>query len=215
MARYTGPVCRICRREGLKLYLKGDRCLSPKCPIVQRQPVKNFPPGQHGQKRPRRPSEYGVQLREKQKLRKMYGIGERQFRRHFEKAERRGGVTGENLIKILETRLDNVVYRLGFADSRKQARQLVRHGHFTVNGRKTNIPSFIVRPGDEIAVRPQSREREYFKVVTETIGTKAFPGWLARDDANLSGRVLSVPQRAKVAIPPLNDQLVVEYSSRR
>jgi small subunit ribosomal protein S4 len=214
MARYTGPVCRICRREGLKLYLKGDRCLSPKCPIVQRQPMRNFPPGQHGQKRTRRPSEYGLQLREKQKSRKMYGVLEGQFRRHFVEAERRGGVTGENLLQILEMRLDNVVYRLGFADSRKQARQIVRHGHFTVNGRKTNIPSFIVKPEDLIAVRTQSREREYFKIVAETIGSKQTPDWLTREVENLNGRVVSAPTRDQIEIPPVNEQLVVEFYSR-
>lgn len=214
MARYTGPVCRICRREGLKLYLKGDRCLSPKCPIVQRQPMRNFPPGQHGQKRSRRPSEYGIQLREKQKIRKMYGVLEGQFRRHFGEAVRRGGVTGENLLQILEMRLDNVVYRLGFADSRKQARQIVRHGHFTVNGRKTNIPSFIVKPEDVVGVRPQSREREYFKIVAETAGSKQVPDWLTRDMDNLNGRVVSTPTRDQIEIPPLNEQLVVEFYSR-
>jgi small subunit ribosomal protein S4 len=214
MARYTGPVCRICRREGLKLYLKGDRCLSPKCPIVQRQPMRNFPPGQHGQKRSRRPSEYGIQLREKQKIRKMYGVLEGQFRRHFGEAERRGGVTGENLLQILEMRLDNVVYRLGFADSRKQARQIVRHGHFTVNGRKTNIPSFIVKPEDLVAVRSQSREREYFKIVAETAGTKQVPDWMTRELENLSGRILSTPTRDQIEIPPVNEQLVVEFYSR-
>ncbi len=214
MARYTGPVCRICRREGLKLYLKGERCLSPKCPIVQRQPMRNFPPGQHGQKRSRRPSEYGIQLREKQKIRKMYGVLEGQFRRHFTEAVRRGGVTGENLLQILEMRLDNVVYRLGFADSRKQARQIVRHGHFTVNGRKTNIPSFIVKPEDVIAVRAQSREREYFKIVAETAGSKQVPDWMTRDMDNLSGRIVSVPARDQIEIPPLNEQLVVEFYSR-
>src|SRR5262245_44209464 len=160
MARYTGPVCRLCRREGMKLYLKGARCDGPKCPIVPLQPARarNFPPGQHGQRRTRRPSEYGLQLREKQKVRRFYGVLETQFRKLFEEAERRGGVTGDNLLQILESRLDNVVYRMGFADSRKQARQLVRHGHFHVNGRKTNIPSFLVRPGDEIKVRPESRK---------------------------------------------------------
>ena len=214
MARYTGPVCRICRREGMKLFLKGERCFGPKCPIVQRQPAKNFPPGQHGQKRTRRPSEYGLQLREKQKIRRMYGIMERQFRRHFEEAERRGGVTGENLLQILEMRLDNVVYRLGFADSRAQARQLVRHGHFTVNGRKTNIPSFIVKPGDVVAVRPQSREREYFKIVAETAGSKQVPEWISRDMESLSGRIINAPTPDQIERPPFNEQLVVEFYSR-
>jgi small subunit ribosomal protein S4 len=176
--------------------------------------MRNFPPGQHGQKRTRRPSEYGIQLREKQKIRKMYGVLEGQFRRHFSEAERRGGVTGENLLQILETRLDNVVYRLGFADSRKQARQIVRHGHFTVNGRKTNIPSFIVKAEDVVAVRKQSREREYFKIVVETAGSKQVPDWLTRDMETLSGRVVSAPARDQIEIPPLNEQLVVEFYSR-
>jgi small subunit ribosomal protein S4 len=214
MARYTGPVCRICRREGLKLYLKGERCFSPKCPIVQRQPAKNFPPGQHGTKRTRRPSEFGLQLREKQKIRRMYGVMERQFKQHFEEAERRDGVTGENLLRILEMRLDNVVYRLNFAGSRKQARQLVRHGHFVVNGRKTNIPSFIVRPEDVIAVRPQSRELEYFRVLAEIAGSMSPPEWMSRDLPELSGRVLNAPTREQIEIPPVNEQLIVEYYSR-
>ncbi len=215
MGRYTGPVCRLCRREGMKLYLKGERCLGPKCPIVKRQPNKNYPPGQHGQKRTRRPSEYALQLREKQRLKRVYGILERQFRGHFEEAERRPGLTGENLLQILERRLDNVVYRLGFADSRRQARQLVTHGHFLVNGRKTDIPSYLVRPGDIIAVRPESREREYFKVVQETARSKAVPAWLTRDLETMSGRVVSLPTPDQIEIPPINTQLVVEYYSRR
>ncbi len=215
MGRYTGPVCRLCRREGMKLYLKGERCLGPKCPIVKRQPNKNYPPGQHGQKRTRRPSEYALQLREKQRLKRVYGILERQFRRHFEEAERRPGLTGENLLQILERRLDNVVYRLGFADSRRQARQLVTHGHFLVNGRKTDIPSYLVRPGDIIAVRPESRDREYFKVVQETAQSKAVPAWLTRDLETMSGRVVSLPTPDQIEIPPINTQLVVEYYSRR
>jgi len=215
MGRYTGPVCRLCRREGMKLYLKGERCLGPKCPIVKRQPNRNYPPGQHGQKRTRRPSEYALQLREKQRLKRLYGILERQFRRHFEEAERRPGLTGENLLQILERRLDNVVYRLGFADSRRQARQLVTHGHFLVNGRKTDIPSYLVRPGDIIAVRPQSREREYFKVVQETAQSKPVPAWLTRDLETMSGRVVSLPTPDQIDIPPINTQLVVEYYSRR
>ena len=199
----------------MKLYLKGERCLGPKCPIVKRQPNKNYPPGQHGQKRTRRPSEYALQLREKQRLKRLYGILERQFRRHFEEAERRPGLTGDNLLQILERRLDNVVYRLGFADSRRQARQLVTHGHFLVNGRKTDIPSYLVRPGDIIAVRPQSREREYFKVVQETAQSKPVPGWLTRDLETMSGRVVSLPTPDQIDIPPINTQLVVEYYSRR
>ena len=214
MARYTGPVCRLCRREGMKLYLKGARCDSPKCPIVQRQPAKNFPPGQHGQKRTRRPSEFGLQLREKQKVRRFYGVLETQFRKHFAEAERRGGVTGDNLLQILESRLDNVVYRMGFADSRKQARQLVRHGHFVVNGRKTNIPSFLVKAGDEVAVRPQSRSRDYFKDFQEVLETKQAPDWIRMDNANLSGRILSLPAREQIHVPAFNEALIVEHYSR-
>ena len=214
MARYTGPVCRLCRREGMKLYLKGERCLGPKCPIVQRNPQRNFPPGMHGQKRTRRPSEFGLQWREKQKVRRFYGVMEKQFAKHFEDATRQPGVTGENLLRILEMRLDNVVYRLGFADSRKQARQIVRHGHFYVNGRKTDIPSCQTRPGDEISVRPQSRDKEYFKVVAEVLRTRQAPGWLTLDPVAMSGRVVTPPTRDQIDMPPINEQLVIEFYSR-
>ena len=214
MARYTGPVCRLCRREGMKLYLKGARCDGPKCPIVKRQPAKNFPPGQHGQRRTRRPSEFGLQLREKQKVRRFYGVMESQFHKHFVEAERRGGVTGDNLLQILESRLDNVVYRMGFADSRRQARQLVRHGHFTVNGRKTNIPSFLVKPGDVVAVRTQSRGREYFTDYSEVLNTRRAPDWMTVDSNTLSGRVLSLPARDQIEVPAFNEALVVEHYSR-
>lgn len=214
MARYTGPVCRLCRREGLKLYLKGARCDGPKCPIVKRQPAKNFPPGQHGQRRTRRPSEFGLQLREKQKVRRFYGVMESQFHKHFMEAERRGGVTGDNLLQILESRLDNVVYRMGFADSRRQARQLVRHGHFTVNGRKTNIPSFLVKPGDVVAVRTQSRNRTYFTDYGEVLNTRRAPDWMTVDSNTLSGRVLNLPGRDQIEVPSFNEALVVEHYSR-
>ncbi len=214
MARYTGPVCRLCRREGMKLYLKGARCEGPKCPIVKRQPAKNFPPGQHGQRRTRRPSEFGLQLREKQKVRRFYGVMESQFHKHFVEAERRGGVTGDNLLQILESRLDNVVYRMGFADSRRQARQLVRHGHFTVNGRKTNIPSFLVKPGDVVAVRTQSRGREYFTDYSEVLNTRRAPDWMTVDSNTLSGRVLNLPARDQIEVPAFNEALVVEHYSR-
>jgi len=214
MARYTGPVCRLCRREGLKLYLKGARCDGPKCPITQRQPAKNFPPGQHGQRRTRRPSEFGLQLREKQKVRRFYGVMEGQFRKHFHEAERKGGVTGDNLLQILESRLDNVVYRMGFADSRKQARQLVRHGHFMVNGRKTNIPSFLVRAADTITVRPESRKREYFSTIGDVLQSKRAPEWLSVDSNQLAGKVLSLPVRDQIEIPPFNEALIVEHYSR-
>ncbi len=214
MARYTGPVCRLCRREGMKLYLKGARCDSPKCPIVQRQPAKNFPPGQHGQRRTRRPSEFGLQLREKQKVRRFYGIMEGQFRKHFREAERRGGVTGDNLLQILESRLDNVVYRMGFADSRRQARQLVRHGHFMVNGRKTNIPSFLVKATDEVSVRPESRRREYFAGYGEVLASRRAPEWLTVDSTNLSGKIVSLPARDQIEVPSFNEALIVEHYSR-
>jgi small subunit ribosomal protein S4 len=214
MARYTGPVCRLCRREGMKLYLKGARCDGPKCPIVKRQPAKNFPPGQHGQRRTRRPSEFGLQLREKQKVRRFYGVMESQFHKHFVEAERRGGVTGDNLLQILESRLDNVVYRMGFADSRRQARQLVRHGHFTVNGRKTNIPSFLVKPGDLVAVRPQSRSRTYFTDYGEVLNSRRAPDWMTVDANALSGRILNLPARDQIEVPTFNEALVVEHYSR-
>jgi small subunit ribosomal protein S4 len=198
----------------MKLYLKGSRCDGPKCPIVQRQPAKNYPPGQHGQRRTRRPSEFGLQLREKQKVRRFYGVMETQFHKHFVEAERRGGVTGDNLLQILESRLDNVVYRLGFADSRKQARQLVRHGHFVVNGRKTNIPSFLVKPNDQIGVRPESRGRQYFTDYGEVLNTRRAPEWLAVDAATLSGKVLNLPQREQIEVPVFNEALIVEHYSR-
>jgi small subunit ribosomal protein S4 len=198
----------------MKLYLKGARCDGPKCPIVKRQPAKNFPPGQHGQRRTRRPSEFGLQLREKQKVRRFYGIMESQFHKHFVEAERRGGVTGDNLLQILESRLDNVVYRMGFADSRRQARQLVRHGHFMVNGRKTNIPSFLVKSGDVISVRPESRNRTYFTDYGEVLNTRRAPDWMSIDSSVLSGRILSLPTRDQIEVPTFNEALVVEHYSR-
>src|ERR671917_290317 len=215
MARYTGPVCRLCRRGGVKLYLKGARCDSPKGPIVQRQPGQNFPPGQHGQRRTRRPSEFGLQLREKQKVRRFYGVMETQFQKHFEEAERRGGVTGDNLLQILESRLDNVVYRLGFADSRKQARQLVRHGHFTVNGRKTNIPSFIVKANDVVAVRTESRRLNYFNEYNAVLETRRAPDWMTIDSRALSGKILNLPARDQIEVPSFNEPLFVKHYSRK
>jgi len=208
MARYTGPVCRICRRQGMKLYLKGERCFGPKCAVERRK----YPPGEHGQSR-RKVSEFGLQLAEKQKIRSIYGVLERQFHKHFEEAERRPGMTGQNLLLILESRLDNVVYRLGFASSRKQARQLVRHGHVTLNGRKTNIPSALVRQGDVVAVAPQSGENEYFAALSGALTEKTVPRWLTLDAANLSGRVTGAPDREDIDTP-VNEQLVVEYYSR-
>lgn len=214
MARYTGPVCRLCRREGMKLFLKGSRCDGPKCPITQRQPARNYPPGQHGQRRTRRPSEYGLQLREKQKVRRYYGVLETQFHKHYVEAERRGGVTGDNLLQILESRLDNVVYRMGFAESRKQARQLVRHGHFVVNGRKTNVPSFLVRPADEITVRPESRKRDYFKDYGDVLQTKRAPDWISLNVNELAGRIMQLPTRDQIEVPVFNEALIVEHYSR-
>jgi len=198
----------------MKLFLKGSRCDGPKCPIVQRQPARNFPPGQHGQRRTRRPSEYGLQLREKQKVRRYYGVLETQFHKHYVEAERRGGVTGDNLLQILESRLDNVVYRMGMAESRKAARQLVRHGHFVVNGRKTNIPSFLVRPGDEISVRTESRKREYFKDYVDVLQTKKAPEWISVNISDLGAKIMNLPTRDQIEVPLFNESLIVEHYSR-
>lgn len=213
MARYTGPVCKLCRREGEKLFLKGDRCLSPKCPFER---DRGYPPGEHGRLarfRRRRPSDYSRQLRAKQKARRVYGVLERQFRRYFREAERRPGLTGENLLTLLESRLDNVVYRLGFADSRAQARQLVGHGHFVVNGRRTNISSYIVRSQDAITVRDGSRKRTYFKERAERLDEGAVPNWLNLDAKTMTARVLKVPARDDIETK-LNEHLIVEYYSR-
>ena len=212
MARYTGPVCRLCRREGMKLYLKGARCDSPKCAVSKTR--KNYPPGQHGQRRTRRQSEYGLQLREKQRVRRFYGVLEAQFRRHYDEAVRRGGVTGDNLLQLLESRLDNVVYRMGFADSRAQARQLVRHGHFSVNGRRTNIPSYIVKAGDVVTVKPEKRSKTYFEDFNVQLETKRPPDWVSVNVNDLSGKVLSLPTRDQMELPPFNEALIVEYYSR-
>ncbi len=214
MARYTGPVCKLCRREGEKLFLKGGRCLSSKCPFERE---RGYPPGEHGRlarfRRRRRPSDYSRQLREKQKARRIYGVLERQFRRYFREAERRPGLTGENLIVVLESRLDNVIYRLGFADSRAQARQLVQHGHFVVNGRRTNIPSYIVRSQDVITVREGSRKRTYFRERAKLLDEGAVPNWLSLDAKTMMARVLQVPARENIDTT-LNEQLIVEYYSR-
>lgn len=212
MARYTDAVCKLCRREGQKLFLKGERCLSPKCAIEQRA----FPPGIHGKKATfrRKVSDFGMQLREKQKARRVYGVMEKQFRRYFKEASRRKGLTGATLLSILESRLDNVVYRLGFADSRAQARQLVRHGHFEVNGRKTNIPSFLVSPGDVVTVRAGSRSMTYFKERAQVMqSTTNVPAWLSLNLAAMTGSVMGEPGREDIEIP-LNEQLIVEYYSR-
>lgn len=211
MARYIGPVCKLCRREEEKLYLKGERCFGEKCALERR----NYAPGMHGRKGQfrRKVSDYGLQLREKQKARRIYGVLERQFRRYYAEALKRPGMTGVTLLGILERRLDNVVYRLGFAESRTQARQLVRHGHFEVNGRKTNIPSMILRPGDVVAVRQSSFNNGYFSVVKELLAERKVVDWLSRDDNRLSGQVLSMPTREQIDVP-LQEQLIVEYYSR-
>lgn len=208
MARYTGPVCKLCRREGVKLFLKGDKCIT-KCTLERR----SSRPGQHGSGRSRKESGYAKQLREKQKVRRTYGILERQFSKHFDLAARRAGKTSENLMQILEMRLDNLVYRLGFADSRAQARQLVNHGHFVVNGRRTDIPSFIAKPNDVIAVREHSKGLEYFKTRALLLAQKGVPGWLSLDIDGLSGRVLSTPSRTDLELP-FDEQMVVEYYQR-
>lgn len=212
MARYTGPVCRLCRREGEKLYLKGTRCMTPKCSFDRR----GYAPGQHGQSgtfRRGRRSDYSLQLREKQKARRIYGVLEKQFRRYYQRALRVRGLTGQALLQILESRLDNVIFRLGFADSRSHARQLVSHGHFVVNGRKTNIPSMLVRPGDEIQVRPGSRELTYFKTLPDVAADRLAPTWLDRDSARLAGKVAKLPDRTEIDTV-VNEQLIVEFYSR-
>ncbi|NLZ92957.1 MAG: 30S ribosomal protein S4 [Firmicutes bacterium] len=209
MARYTGAVCRQCRREGLKLYLKGERCYTEKCSVDRR----TYAPGQHGQRRRGKASEYGLQLREKQKARRIYGVLEKQFRKYFKEADRRKGITGENLLQILESRLDNIVYRMGFAFSRPEARQLVKHGHFSVNGKKVTIPSYLVRPGDEVAVREGSRGKGRFKDLAELTRNQGTMEWLEVDRENLSGRVIRLPNRDEIDIP-IAEHLIVELYSR-
>lgn len=208
MARYTGADCRQCRREGEKLFLKGDRCYTDKCGIEKRP----YPPGMAGKKRPR-DSEYRVQLREKQKAKRIYGVLEKQFRTYYTIATRQPGITGENLLRLLESRLDNVVYRLGFASSRDEARQLVRHGHFTVDGRRVDIPSFRVRPGALIAVTEKSRDLTTLKAALISSSKIEVPGWLEVDVEKLQGKVLSLPTREQIDAP-LREQLIVELYSK-
>lgn len=208
MARYTGPVCRLCRREGEKLFLKADRCYTDKCAIERRK----YPPGQHWQNRPK-PSDYGLQLREKQKLKRIYGILERQFRRYFEVASKRKGVTGEALLQLLELRLDNTVWRLGFASGIRSARQLVRHGHILVNGRKVDIPSYNLRPGDVIEIRQQSRNIESIRESLEKAEHRGIVSWLELDKENMRGKVLHVPSREEIPVSA-REQLVVELYSK-
>ncbi len=208
MARYTGADCRLCRREGIKLFLKGDRCYGDKC-AIERRP---YPPGQAGKKRPR-DSEYRVQLREKQRAKRMYGLLEKQFRSYYVLASRQSGITGENLLRLLESRLDNVVYRLGFAKSRDEARQVVRHGHFTVNGRRVNIPSYRVRPGDLVAVGPKAKDLLVIKTALIASEKIEVPGWLEVDIEKLQGTVLSLPTREMIDAP-VREQLIVELYSK-
>jgi small subunit ribosomal protein S4 len=209
MARYTGAVCRLCRREGTKLFLKGTKCTSDRCPLEKR----NFAPGQHGKDRRAKIVGYGLQLHEKQKAKRMYFTLESQFREYYEKASRAQGVTGELLIQQLERRLDNVAYRLGFAISRRQARQVVRHGHVTVNGKKVNIPSFQVNVGDEIAVREDAKKLVIVEQATQFAAQNPVPGWLEVNFENVSGRVLHLPKRTDVDLP-VNEQLIVELYSK-
>ena len=209
MGRYTAAVCRLCRRSGEKLMIKGDRCFTPKC-AVEKRPK---PPGQQISRRRRRISDRGLQLREKQKARWSYGMMERQFRRSFGQAERQSGITAENLVVLLERRLDNVVYRLGFADSRNQARQLVRHGHIILNGRKTDIPSCLVKEGDTISWREQSAKSEYYKQLVETIAAKTVLNWLSLDRENLVGRIVSMPTPEDTGAK-FEGSSIVEYYSR-
>ena len=211
MARYLGSACVLCRREGEKLYLKGDRCYSKKCAVEKR----NYPPGPHGQSGSfrRKTSDYATQLREKQKARRIYGVLERQFRRYFAEATKSTGVTGAALLQLLEMRFDNIVYRLGFATSRKQARQLVLHGHFTVNGAKATVPSYVLKPGAQIAVVPNSRASAYFQQVAKELSHRKLVEWLSLDAANFSASVLNPPSRQQIDTA-LKEQLIVEYYSR-
>jgi len=213
MAKYIGPACKLCRREGEKLFLKGGRCYTPKCAFERR----GFAPGQHGRAggggRSERESDYGRQLRAKQKARRVYGVFERQFRRYFGIALRRRGLTGMNMLQTLELRLDNVVYRMGYAENRAQARQMVAHGHFIVNGHRTDIPSMLLRPGDMVAVRDGSRNTTFFKELPDISEKRSCAMWLDRDVRGLSGRVLRLPERAEID-GNLNEQLIVEYYSR-
>ena len=208
MARYTGSVCKLCRREGEKLFLKGERCYSDKCSVSRR----NYVPGQHGKGR-KKTSEYGLQLRMKQKARRYYGILEGQFRHYFEMAERKQGVTGENLLRILESRLDNVVYRLGWACSRAEARQLVVHGHFTVNGKKVDIPSYLLREGETVAISAKSKDSVKIQSVLESNSGRPVPAWLDLNREALEAKVVNLPAREEIDFP-IEEQLIVELYSK-
>ena len=208
MARYTGPVCKLCRREGEKLFLKGAKCYSEKCPVVDR----NFVPGQHGKGR-KKTSEYGLQLRAKQKARRYYGVLENQFHHYFELAERKTGETGENLLRILESRLDNVVYRLGWANSRAEARQLVVHNHFTLNGKKVNVPSLLVKAGDVVALKAGSRDSVKIKEILEANDGRPTPVWMDLNKETLEAKIVNLPTREEIDAP-IEEQLIVEFYSK-
>jgi len=209
MAHYTGPVCKLCRREGEKLFLKGTRCFSEKCSFERR----SYPPGQHGQGRRSKPSEYGIQLREKQKVKRMYGVLESQFKNYYFKASRQKGVTGENLLRLLESRLDNIVFRLGFASSRQQARQMILHRHFQVNGRVVNIPSFILRPGDVVEVREKSRKMTVIHESMRRVKDESLLNWLRLDKAKMVGEYLESPARQDIPVE-VRENLIVELYSK-
>ena len=208
MARYTGPACKLCRREGKKLFLKGDRCYSSKCAIERR----SYAPGQHGQNR-KKTSEYGLQLRAKQSARRYYGVSEGQFHKYFLMAERKEGVTGTNLLQLCESRLDNIVYTAGFASSRAQARQLVNHAHFTVNGSQVDIPSYLVKVGDVIAVKDTSKSTDEFKTLVESNASRPVPKWIDADSAAMTAKVVAVPEREEIATP-VEEHLIVEFYSK-
>ncbi len=208
MARYTGPACKLCRREGKKLFLKGDRCYTGKCALERR----SYAPGQHGQNR-KKTSEYGLQLRAKQSARRYYGVSEVQFHKYFLMAERKEGVTGTNLLQLCESRLDNVVYTAGFASSRAQARQLVNHAHFTVNGSKVDIPSYLVKVGDVVAVKDTSKSTDEFKTLVESNASRPVPKWIEADSAAMTAKVVAVPEREEIATP-VEEHLIVEFYSK-
>lgn len=208
MARYTGSLCRLCRREGTKLFLKGTRCYTEKCAFERRK----YAPGQHGQNKGKL-SDYGLQLREKQKVKRIYGVMERQFKNYFEKATKMKGVTGENLLKLLERRLDNVVYRMGFAINRRQARQLVRHGFFLVNGEKVDIPSYLVKPGQTVEVAPHGRQLQIIKEALSTAEQRGFPSWVEVNIEEMRGKLVRIPDREEIALP-VQEQLIVEFYSK-
>ena len=209
MARYTGSVCRICRRENLKLFLKGDRCYSDKCAFDRR----GYPPGQHGQRRGRKTSDYGIQLREKQKVKRMYGLSEKQFHLFFERAEHQKGITGTNLLVFLERRLDNVVYRLGFVNSRAQGRHFVRHNHFLINGKKVNIPSYLIKIGDVVEIREKSRKIQILEDALAAVVRRGIPQWLDLEKETMKGMVKEFPSREDITTP-IQEQLIVELYSK-